>query len=104
MNPEKVISIDDKIVGVNNRDAVLNYPGVDVLVGIRMDSDKQLVSPTDLGQMDLDRSNQIDAATAYVLGKGTQNLERPESFPKFGVFGIACYLAGIASCYFVFNV
>lgn len=107
MNHPKLIKLnqDDEIVSINERNNIeTNYPGSQVMIGIQMESDVELTEKVNLGQMDLDRAQQIDAATSYVLGNSVQTLERPDPFPKLLVSNLIAFLLGIAACVFVYNI
>lgn len=61
---EKDNSVNDDIISINNRDNPLVS-----IVGERTDRDKKLVSFVDIGKIDNDRKNEINAALDYVSGK-----------------------------------
>ena len=106
MQPKLIkLNQDEEIVSINQRDNInTNYPGSEVMIGIQMESDVELTEKVNLGQMDLDRAQQIDAATSYVLGNSVQTLERPEPFPKLLVSNFIAFLLGIAACAFVYSI
>lgn len=76
---ENIIELD-KLEYLNKK-----YPGIEVIIGRMRDDDKGI--PINLLEMEVDRTKSIDAATEYLFGKRSQNLE------KLPVFTPAVYLA-----------
>jgi hypothetical protein len=96
---------DKDVISVNARKRLgeieKKFPNMEIIIGKAEKGDKPV--SVDLAGMDYDRQHIIDAATETVLGKRIDILDKPVRFPWQIVTAIIFFMAGVGSCYIVYN-
>ena len=100
-----VINPDDGIISINNRKRLNKikekFPNIEIIMGELKDGDAPV--KLDLGTMDKDRNDVINAATKSVLGDRIDNLNKPPKFPLPMVTGLIGFLLGVGACFLVYT-
>lgn len=98
-DPDEVVSINDR---KKLNELQVKFPKLEIIIGKAEDDDKPI--SLDLAEMEHTRLKIFDAATESILGYRIDRLMKPRKEPIMAYVAIIGFLAGVAACFFVYNI
>jgi hypothetical protein len=99
-------SDSDEIVSINDRKKLNEiqekFPKLEIIIGKATEDDKPI--SLDLAEMEHSRQRIFDAATVSIMGERIDRLMKPRKEPIMAYVAIIGFLAGVAACFYVYNI
>ena len=96
----------EQIVSINDRKRLdrikEQYPKLEIIIGEVAAGDAPV--HLNMGEMDKTRSEIFDAATESVFGNRVDKIEKDRTLPATGILMLISFLAGVGTCYLVYNL